>query len=100
MIKYVCYQTGENTIDKLKTSVWKPLKGPLKDWPLAFCKLSSLAEEDLKKIDLIHPDDTLESYRVHYNPKQQWGYFREQQTSEMVLFKSADSVISGTGKNR
>jgi hypothetical protein len=74
------------------------LKGPLKDWPLAFCKLSSLEEEDLKKIDLMHPEDTLESYRLHYNPKQRWGYFKEQETSEIVIFKSADSVISGTGK--
>jgi hypothetical protein len=70
----------------------------LKDWPLAFCKLSSLEERDLKKIDLLHQEDTLESYRLHYNPKQQWGYFKEQETSEMVIFKSADSVISGTGK--
>lgn len=74
------------------------MKGPLKDWPLAFCRLGSLAEGDLKKIDLIHPDDTLESYRVHYNPNQQWGYFKEQKASEMVIFKSADSLVSGTGK--
>jgi len=77
-------------------NVWKPLKGPLKDWPLAFCKLSSVEEDDLKKIDLLHREDTLESYRLHYNPKQQWGYFKEQETSEIVIFKSADSVISGT----
>jgi len=77
-------------------NVWKPLKGPLRDWPLAVCKLDSLEEDDLRKIDMKHPEDTLESFRLHYNPTQRWGYFKEQEPSEMIIFKSADSVISGT----
>ena len=83
----------------MRTSAfWKPLVGPLSDWPLAVCHLGSIDNEDLKRIDVMHPAGILESYRMVYNQKQRWGYFCQQDINELLTFKSADSVETGTGK--
>lgn len=79
-------------------SIWKPLIGPLSDWPLALCNLKSIENQDLKRIDVMHPAGNLESYRMLYNQKQRWGYFSRQDINELLILKSADSVNSGTGK--
>lgn len=68
------------------------------DWPLALCNLSSIDEKDMKPVDVKYPSHTLESYRLCYNPNQRWGYFSKQEVNEILIFKSADSVVQGTGK--
>lgn len=78
-------------------SIWKPLRGPVKDWPLALCDLRSVDTEDLIPFDEVYIDDVLESYQVHYNPNQKWFYLSEQKSEEVLIFKSADSSVGGTG---
>lgn len=80
------------------SSIWKPLKGPLKDWPLAFCDASTVDPvEDLVPSDDVHIQDVIESIQVRYNSKQKWCYLREQSASEILVFKAADSKKVGTG---
>lgn len=62
------------------------------------CDLNSIDSQDLKPIDVMHPAGNLESYRILYNQKQRWGYFSTQDIKELLIFQSADSVKSGTGK--
>lgn len=78
-------------------SIWKPLLGPLYDWPLALCHLGSIDTQDLKRVDFIHRAGNLESYQMLYNQKQRWGYFSRHEPNELLIFKSADSEKSGTG---
>jgi hypothetical protein len=70
----------------------------VKDWPLALCDLRSVEGKDLIPMDEVYADDVLESYQVHYNEGQRWYYLQDQRISECLVFKSADSVIGGTGK--
>ncbi|KAL9104085.1 MAG: hypothetical protein Q9163_000937 [Psora crenata] len=73
-------------------NVWKPLKGPVRDWPLAVCDASTLnREEDLRPIDSVFAHGYIEGYTVHHNPKQRWCYLSDQQPSELWVFNTADT---------
>ncbi|KKK19977.1 hypothetical protein ARAM_004919 [Aspergillus rambellii] len=66
-------------------SVWKPLRGPVKNWPLALCDAQTVDESDMIAFDEVYADDVLESYQVHYNPNQRWYYLSGQSTDEFAL---------------
>ncbi|KAI9781334.1 MAG: hypothetical protein M1816_002402 [Peltula sp. TS41687] len=75
-------------------NVWKPLRGPLYDWPLALCDASSVDP----KTDLVINDNVvsqinklIENVLVHYNPNQKWYYLSNQVPSELLVFRQHDS---------
>ena len=73
-------------------SIWKPLKGPVRDRPLALCDAKTVdSANDLVTSDVVYEDHSEENYQVHYNPKQRWLYLSDQQPSEMLVFRCADS---------
>ena len=79
-------------------SMWKPLNGPLRDWPLAVCDLTSL---DLQT-DLVAADDVRimgysELFQVVFNPAQKRRYLDKQMDSELLIFRTADSDFKGGG---
>lgn len=79
-------------------SIWKPLKGPVRDWPLALCDAKTIdAANDLVVSDVVYQDHSEENYQVHYNPKQRWLYLSDQQPSEMLVFRCADSLEEQVG---
>lgn len=78
------------------TSVWKPLKGPLNDWPLTFCDASTVQSNmDLEAADLLYPDLATENFQVYHRPEYKWYYLSNQTPSELIVFMQADS-LSGT----
>ena len=78
------------------TSVWKPLRGPLRDWPLALCDLSSVLADDTLEADNVFTNRVVESMQVHYAETQKWYYLQDQEPSELLIFQQADSA---KGKN-
>ena len=78
-------------------SLWKPLRGPLRDWPLAVCDYSSVSSVDMIRVDEVHKEDILESHGVQYSPSQKWYYLSDMKPSEMLIFKAADSHMEGAG---
>ncbi|KAF2969732.1 hypothetical protein GQX73_g3868 [Xylaria multiplex] len=80
-------------------NVWKPLKGPLNDWPLVVCDASKVdCERDLTVADILYPEFMTENFQVHYSDKFLWYYLAGQNTNEMMVFIQADSkdaTISG-----
>ena len=72
--------------------MWKPLKGPLKDWPLTVCDATTVnSEKDLVASDQVFPRHVVENIQVHYNPEQKWYYLRDQRPDELWLFKQGGS---------
>ncbi|HUH83697.1 MAG TPA: CmcJ/NvfI family oxidoreductase, partial [Stellaceae bacterium] len=55
-------------------NLWRPIRGPLRDAPLALCDAGSVAPTDLVPADLLYPDRTGETYAVTYNPAHRWYY--------------------------
>lgn len=78
----------------LQTSVWKPLRGPVYDAPLAVCDYQTLDYEDRVPTDIIFPDYLGETYHIWPNPKHRWYYIDGQQTNEALMIKCHDSKTS------
>jgi len=82
--------------------VWKPLNGPIKDWPLAFCDSSSVEPYmDLEPCDSVNDDERYnaeETYQVYYRSHYRWLYLSDQKTNELALFRQHDSKLGpGSG---
>lgn len=79
-------------------NVWRPIRGPLEDAPLAFCDARSVALDDLAPMDLIYPDRVGETYLVKYNPAHRWFYAPRMRADEALLIKSYDSAEDGKAR--
>jgi hypothetical protein len=71
--------------------VWRPIRGPLRDAPLAMCDARSVSPGDLVASDLIYRDRKGEIYLMQHNPKQRWYYVPEMRAHEVLLLKCYDS---------
>jgi len=76
-------------------NVWKPLRGPLRDWPLALCDPRSVASTDLQARDTVKRDSFIETYQLHYNSGHKWYYLSDQMPNEALVFLQADSRSTG-----
>jgi hypothetical protein len=72
-------------------NVWRPIRGPLRDAPLALADASSVAFEDFVASDLVYRDRTGETYNVRYDPAHRWFYAPEMRADEAILIKSYDA---------
>lgn len=73
-------------------SVWKPLCGPVCDWPLAVCDTQTVdASQDLTNHDVVLGTKTRENVMVFHNPAQRWYYLKGQMPWELWVFRQADS---------
>jgi hypothetical protein len=76
-------------------NLWRPIRGPVLESPLALCDAQSLEEENLIAGDLKYPDRTGETYSITYNPNQRYYYFPKMQSDEVVLIRCFDSALKG-----
>jgi hypothetical protein len=76
-------------------NLWRPIRGPLRDSPLALADGTTVAPEDLVASDLIYPNRRGETYSVNYNPDHRWFYFPEMTPDEALLLKCYDSATDG-----
>jgi hypothetical protein len=79
-------------------NVWRPIRGPVEEAPLALADAQSMASGDLVPSDLIYRDRTGETYAIAYNPAHRWFYFPRMQRDEAVLIKCFDSARDGTAR--
>ena len=79
-------------------NLWRPLKGPLYDAPLALCDATSVAARDLVAADLVFPARTGEIYLLNFDPAQRWFYVRGMEANEVLLLKCYDSATDGRAR--
>lgn len=72
-------------------NVWRPIRHPAHDRPLALCDARSVAPEDWIAQDVIYPERRGEIYGVRYNPAHRWFYYPAMTPDEAVLLKCYDS---------
>jgi hypothetical protein len=75
-------------------NLWRPIKGPLQDSPLAVCDATTIRADDLVPSDLVYPHRVGETYSVRYNPSHQWFYVPRMQPDEALLLKCSDTATS------
>jgi hypothetical protein len=79
-------------------NLWRPIRGPLRDNPLAVCDARSVAFEDFVPSDLIYRDRTGETYAINYSPAHRWYYVPAMRTDEALLVKCYDSATDGRAR--
>jgi hypothetical protein len=79
-------------------NLWRPIRGPLRDAPLAVCDAGSVASGDLVPSDLVYHNRVGETYGVTYNPAHRWFYVPEMQPDEALLLKCFDSKTDGRAR--
>jgi hypothetical protein len=79
-------------------NVWRPIRGPVLDSPLALCDARSFTDDDLIASDLVYAHVRGETSSVAYNPAHRWYYFSEMQPDEVVLIRVHDSANDGRAR--
>ncbi|KAJ3528155.1 hypothetical protein NM208_g10338 [Fusarium decemcellulare] len=73
-------------------NVWKVLKGPNDDWPLAVCDFSSIDwENDTTANDAILPQRTGENWLLHHSDRHRWYYLGGMEEDDLVVLRNIDS---------
>lgn len=73
-------------------SLWKPLRGPVKDWPLALCDPRSInVGTDLEPCDLVYPDYVVENRQLYWEENQKWWWYSDQAEDEAWIFLQSDT---------
>jgi hypothetical protein len=79
-------------------NLWRPIRGPVRDAPLAVCDAQSVAPHELVATDLVYRDRVGETYSVRYNPAHRWYYLPEMTPDEALLLKCYDSRTDGRAR--
>ena len=79
-------------------NVWRPIRGPVLDTPLAFCDAASMGPGDFVPTDLVYDHRVGEVYSVRHNPSHRWYYVPEMQPDEAILLKCYDSATDGRAR--
>jgi hypothetical protein len=73
-------------------NVWRSIRGPVLDTPLALCDARTVHPEDWVETDMHYPKRTGQIYQLRHNPRQQWSYFDTLQPGEAIVFKQYDTA--------
>lgn len=79
-------------------NVWRPIRGPVIDSPLALCDARSFTDDDLIASDRVYKHLRGETSRVAFRPEHRWYYFSEQQADEVILIRVHDSANDGRAR--
>jgi hypothetical protein len=79
-------------------NLWRPIKGPLRDAPLAVCDALSVDPGDLVPSDLVYRDRVGETYSVTWNPAHRWFYVPQMRADEALLLKCCDTLADGRAR--
>jgi hypothetical protein len=82
----------------VEINVWRPIRGPVEETPLAVCDAQSMMLKDFVATDLKYRDRTGEVYSVAYNPNHRWYYFPKMRRDEALLLKCYDSADDGRAR--
>jgi hypothetical protein len=79
-------------------NLWRPIRGPLQDAPLAVCDARTVKFDELVGSDLVYPNRVGETYAVKYSPEHRWFYVPEMTADEILLLKCFDSQTDGRAR--
>ncbi|WP_441334986.1 CmcJ/NvfI family oxidoreductase [Lysobacter sp. CA199] len=79
-------------------NIWRSIKGPVLDTPLAVCDARTLTASDLIASEVRYPRRTGEIYHVAYSHRHRWSYFSRMDRHEAMVFKQYDSQVSGVAR--
>ena len=72
-------------------NVWKPIRGPVEETPLAFCDARTIEPSDFVETSLEYGGRTGEIYSLVFSPRHRWYYYPAMRADEAMLLKCYDS---------
>lgn len=74
-------------------NVWKPIVGPVRDWPLALCSSASIDDPttQFEPCDLVYPDYVVENRQVYHSEACDWFYASDMMPHEAWVFLQSDT---------
>jgi hypothetical protein len=72
--------------------VWRPIRHPVENHPLAICDAPSLSPNDLVISERRYPNRIGQTYAITYNPAHEWYWFPHMRREEALVFKVFDSA--------
>jgi hypothetical protein len=82
----------------VQVNLWRPIRAPVRDAPLALCDAASVAAESLRAVELRYPERTGEIYYLVHAPGQRWYFASDMAVDEAWLFKNFDSAPRGPAR--
>jgi len=82
----------------VQVNLWRPIRGPLRDAPLAICDGRSVGPNELVATDLLYPNRRGEIYYLTHDAGQRWYYAPDMASDEIWLFKNYDSRPRGAAQ--
>lgn len=79
-------------------NVWRSLRGPVLDTPLAVCDARSVDAADLVEAEVRYPRRHGEIYLAMHAPRHRWWYYSGLDRHEALIFKQYDSQLSGVAR--
>lgn len=79
-------------------NIWRSIKGPVLDTPLAVCDARTLGVTDLVIGEVRYPRRTGEIFFVTHSRRHRWCYFSRMDRHEALVFKQYDSQVSGVAR--
>ena len=79
-------------------NIWRSIRGPVLDTPLALCDARSVNVADLVAAEIRYPTRTGELYLATHNPRHRWWYASAIDRHEALVFKQYDSQASGVAR--
>jgi hypothetical protein len=79
-------------------NLWRPIRGPLRDAPLAVCDARTVKPEHLVASDLIYPNRIGETYSVTFDPGHRWFYVPDMHVEDVLMLKCYDSEADGRAR--
>lgn len=80
-------------------NVWRPINGPVVEFPLGLVSAASTSEDDFVGIRHIYPDREGETGGVKFNQQHEWWYWSGIGNDERILLQCFDSeaAVKGSG---
>lgn len=79
-------------------NVWRSLRGPVWDTPLAVCDARSVDATDLIEAEVRYPNRSGEIYVARHTARHSWWYYSGLDRHEALIFKQYDSRLSGIAR--
>ncbi|MQA41108.1 CmcJ/NvfI family oxidoreductase [Rugamonas aquatica] len=73
-------------------NLWRSIRHPVLDAPLAVCDARSATPADLVASDIFYPERNGEIYQAVHNSEHAWSYFPAMTRDEVLVFKQFDSA--------
>jgi len=82
----------------MQINLWRPIREPVRDAPLALCDGARVTPQALRRVELRYPERTGEIYYLAHEPAQRWYFASDMRVGEVWLFKNFDSASPGRGR--